>query len=109
MDDRILEVKKNLPSEVFIDVGINGRNTWNKVMMNLNETSYTKTGKMARKDCYEEAFGKTSQYAISDLFWAVFTREYISAYFNENLDTFSGGWKYTLVAHSENYTGDHHA
>jgi len=103
MDDRILEVKKNLPSEVFIDVGINGRNTWNKVMMNLNETSYTKTGKMARKDCYEEAFGKTSRYAISDLYWAVFTR--IDTTFLDE----TSHWEYTLVAHSENYTGDHHA
>jgi len=104
MDDRILEEKKDLPPVVFIDVGVNGAHTWSKVMRSTSGcVSFTKAGKAARKDCYEEAFGKTSRYAISDLFWAVFTR--IDTTFLDE----TSHWEYTLVAHSENYTGGYHA
>ena len=100
MDDRILEENKDLPPVVFIDVGIGGVNTWNKVMRSTSGfTSFTKIGKMARKDCYDECL----YHKISDLFWAVFTR------IDTTLLDETSHWEYTLVAHSENYTRGIHA
>jgi hypothetical protein len=64
------------------------------------DLTYTISGKMARKDCYENSGIICS---IADFYWAVFTREDIDP------TGITSTWKYTLVAHSENYIGDNHA
>ena len=111
MDDRILEDSREFPSPVFVDVGLNSTNIWNKVMVDTYKENLSshQAGKQVRKSCYSSFIREYMRnLRISDLFWAVYTREWVGLSYSKELDIEASTWIYTLVAHSDNY-GEHNA